>query len=82
MISMVSRVAVTGRSKRTPCHPSMTCGPLVPIPNRKRPPDSACIDMADMAKRAGEREPSWTMPVASFTRSVRAARNASGVSAS
>ena len=71
---MVSRVRWTGRSKRTPCHPSITCGPLVPMPSTNRPPDSACIDSADMASIAGVRAPSWAMPVASRIVDVCAAR--------
>ena len=64
-ISIVSRVRRTGRSKRTPCQPSITCGPLVPMPSTKRPPDRACSDCADIASIAGVRAPSCTMPVPS-----------------
>ena len=79
---MVSRVRGTGLSKRTPCHPSMTCGPLVPMPSTNRPPERACIDSADIASIAGVRAPSCTMPVANRMFDVRAARNPSGVRAS
>ena len=65
MISIVSRVRRTGWSKRTPCQPSITCGPLAPTPSTNRPSERACIDSADMASMAGVRAPSWTMPVAS-----------------
>ena len=41
-----------------------------------------CIAIADIASRAGEREPSWTMPVARPIVDVLAARKASGVRAS
>ncbi len=81
-ISIVSRVAVTGAVNLTPCQPSMTCGPLVPMPSRNRPPERRCIAIADIASSAGEREPSWTMPVASPIVDVLAARKASGVKAS
>ena len=79
---MVSRVRRTGRSKCTPCQPSMTWGPLVPIPSTNRPPDRACSVMADMASMAGVRAPSWAIPVASRMLEVVAARKPSGVSAS
>lgn len=72
-MSIVSEVRVTGLSKRTPCHPSMTWGPLVPRPRTKRPPDIFCRARADIANMAGERAPSCTTPVASRTRSVIAA---------
>ena len=67
-------VAPTGAEKRTPCQPSITCGPLVPMPSRKRPPDSACMDIAVIARLAGVRAPSWAMPVARPIVVVRAAR--------
>ena len=73
-ISMVSRVTASGASNLTPCHPSMTCGPLVPMPSRNRPPESCCIDMADIASMAGLRAPSCAIAVPSAIRSVRAAR--------
>jgi hypothetical protein len=73
-ISIVSLVRPIGDGNRTPCHPSITCGPLVPIPSRKRPSDSSCIDIADMASIAGVRAPSCAMPVASSMVEVRAAR--------
>src|SRR6478609_5921636 len=82
MISIVSRVRRTGFSKRTPCQPSITCGPLVPTPSTNLPPDSACIESEDMASIAGVRAPSWTMPVARRIVEVQAAKYARGVSAS
>src|SRR5882762_3366115 len=81
-MSIVSRVAVTGARKRTPCHPSMTCGPLVPSPSRKRPFESDCIDIADIANIAGVLAPTCTMPEPSLIVVVLAARYANGVSAS
>ena len=79
---MVSRVRRTGLSNRTPCQPSITCGPLDPMPSTNRPPDSACRDIADMASIAGVRAPSCTIPVASRMVEVCPARYASGVRAS
>ncbi len=46
---MVSLVRVMGRSKRTPCQPSITCGPLVPIPRTNRPSDIVWRASADIA---------------------------------
>ena len=73
-ISIVSRVAPIGELKRTPCQPSITCGPLVPRPSRNRPPDSDCNVIAVMASIAGVREPICTMPDASPIDVVVAAR--------
>ena len=81
-MSMVSRMRVTGRSKRMPCHPSMTWGPLTPKPRRKRPRDMLARLMAVMATSAGVRVPAWMIPVPSWMREVRAATKASGVTAS
>ncbi len=82
MISIVSLVRRTGRAKPTPCHPSITRGPLVPMPRMNRPPEMCCTLIADMASIAGVRAPSCAIPVARRTRSVRAAIAASGVNAS
>ena len=82
MISIVSRVLRTGRENSTPCHPSITCGPLVPTPRMNRPFEIACTLIADIASIAGVRAPSCAMPVARRTRSVTAAIAASGVNAS
>ncbi len=81
-ISIVSRVVCTGLANRTPCQPSMTPGPDTPIPRRKRPPESDCSDSADEASSAGDREPSWTTNVPTSSVVVRAAIQASPVSAS
>ena len=59
---------------RTPCQPSITCGPLVPMPSRKRPPESDCNVIAVIASIAGVREPSCTMPEARPIVDVVAAR--------
>src|SRR5215472_6655008 len=81
-ISTVSLVTAIGASKLTPCQPSITCGPLVPMPSRNRPPESSCNDIADIASMAGLRAPSWAIADPSAMRSVCPARKASGVSAS
>ena len=73
-ISIVSRVAPIGDVNRTPCQPSITCGPLVPMPSRNRPPDSDCSVIAVMASMAGVREPIWTIPEARPIVDVVAAR--------
>ena len=82
MISIVSRVRCTGRSNGTPCQPSITCGPLAPIPRIIRPSDNVWTPWAVIASIAGVRAPSWAIPVASRSRSVTAAIAASGVKAS
>ena len=69
-ISIVSRVRCTGRSNRTPCQPSITCGPLVPIPRINRPSETCCTPCAVIASIAGVRAPSWAIPVARRSRSV------------
>ena len=63
-----------GDPNRTPCQPSMICGPLTPRPSRKRPPDKALNDKADMASTAGVRVPIWAMPEARRSVDVRPAR--------
>ena len=82
MISIVSLVLRTGRENPTPCHPSITCGPLVPIPRTNRPSEIFWRPIADIASIAGVRAPSCAIPVARRTRSVLAAIAASGVNAS
>jgi hypothetical protein len=81
-ISMVSRVVCTGLRNRTPCQPSITRGPEVPMPKMKRPADSSCKLKADVASSAGVREPNCTTNVPSLIDDVLAARYASPVSAS
>ena len=71
---MVSLVRRTGLVNLTPCQPSITCGPLVPMPRTNRPPDSACSDSADIASIAGVRAPSWTIAEPRRIDEVRAAR--------
>ncbi|OPZ49544.1 MAG: hypothetical protein BWY91_03079 [bacterium ADurb.BinA028] len=54
-MSTYSRVRPSGASKRTPCQPSLTCGPLTPRPSRNRPPESESSVAAVMAVIAGVR---------------------------
>ena len=81
-ISTISRMRCTGRSKRMPCQPSMTWGPLTPSPSTKRPLDMEARLIAVIATRAGVRVPAWMIPVPRRMREVRAAMKASGVTAS
>jgi hypothetical protein len=81
-MSTISRMRVTGRSKRMPCQPSITCGPLTPRPSRKRPPDMLARLSEVMVRSAGVRVPACMIPEPSRMREVRAAMNASGVAAS
>ena len=55
-MSTVSRVRPSGLSNGTPCQPSMTCAPDVPMPSVKRPPDSASMVATLCTMSAGERE--------------------------
>ena len=71
---MVSRVVCTGLRKRTPCQPSITRGPEVPMPSMKRSDDSSCRLSAEVASIAGLREPSCTTKVPSLIDDVFAAR--------
>ena len=79
---MYSRIQVSGLSKAWPCQPSTTCGPEVPRPSRKRPPESASIVIAVMAVLAGVRAGICMMPVPSLMRVVCAPIQASGETAS
>ena len=81
-ISIVSLVVWTGLRKRTPCQPSITAGPDTPMPSRNRPAESDWRLRADVASRAGLRDPSCTTNVPSAIVVVWAARWASPVSAS
>ena len=56
---MYSRVRASGLSKRTPCQPSETCGPLTPMPRRNRPPDRESSVAAVIAQLAGLRPGIW-----------------------
>src|SRR5262245_11183782 len=72
----------SGFAKGTPCSPSTTCGPLAPSPSRKRLPLIAASVSAVIAVIDGARALICMIPVPSPMRDVRAARNASGVTAS
>ena len=70
---MYSLIQVSGLSKDTPCHPSTTCGPDVPSPKMKRPPESASRVIAVIAVFAGERPGSCMIDVPSLSFVVCAA---------
>ncbi len=63
MMVRYSRIQVRGLSHGRPCHPSTTCGPEVPSPRMKRPPERASRVMAVMAVLEGLRPGSCMMPV-------------------
>ena len=73
---------VSGLSNGTPCHPSTTCGPDVPRPRMKRPPESASRVIAVIAVFAGERPGSCMIAVPRRIFFVCAAIHASGETAS
>ena len=77
-----SRSHESGLSNGTPCHPSTTCGPDVPSPRTKRPPDSWSSVIAVIAVLAGERPGSCMMAVPSLIFFVCAPIHASGLTAS
>ena len=77
-----SRSHVSGLSKGTPCQPSTTCGPDVPRPRMKRPPESASSVIAVIAVFAGERPGSCMIAVPSLIVFVCAPIHASGLTAS
>ena len=54
-ISTYSRVFASGFPHGSPCQPSTTCGPEVPSPSRKRPPESRSSVAAVIAVFAGVR---------------------------
>jgi len=60
-MSEYSRVRASGLSKRTPCQPSLTCGPETPSPSRNRPPDRVSRVAAVIAQFAGVRPGIWKM---------------------
>ena len=67
-ISTYSRVFPSGFPHSWPCQPSTTCGPDVPSPIRKRPPESRSSVTAVIAAFAGERPGSCMIAVPSFDR--------------
>ena len=54
-MSTYSRVRAERRAKRTPCQPSLTCGPETPEPRWKRPPERVSRVAAVIAVIAGVR---------------------------
>ena len=54
-MSTYSLVRPSGDANRTPCHPSLTCGPDTPRPSRNRPPDRVSSVAAVIAVMAGVR---------------------------
>jgi hypothetical protein len=81
-ISIVSRMRPSGWANGTPCKPSITWGPDAPRPRMNLLPEMRASVRAVIAVMAGVRAPSCMIPDASWMRSVRPARNASGVAAS
>ena len=81
-MSMYSRVRPSGASKRTPCQPSLTCGPLTPRPSRKRPLDSVSRVAAVIAVIAGVRAGIWNTALPTSTLRVCAAIQVSTVAVS
>ena len=81
-MSRVSRRRRSGRSKRTPCIPSTTCGPLTPSPRTNRPPVMRSRLSAVIAIIDGTRVVIWMMPVPRRMREVTAASQATAVTAS
>ena len=82
MIAIYSFVRVIGFPNRTPCQPSMTCGPETPSPQRKRPPERYCRVMAVIAVIAGVRAGICMMPVPTWSFVVLASIHVAGVTAS
>ena len=80
--STYSRVRCSCLPKRWPCQPSATCGPLVPMPSRNRPPESWSSVAAVIAVIAAERPGICMIALPSRIRSVCAAIQASTVTAS
>ncbi len=72
-MSTTSRVRPSGFVNGTPCQPSTTWAPELPMPSVKRPPDSASSAAAVEAISAGEREYTLAIPVISSIRSDLAA---------
>ena len=59
--AMYSRVRWSCLAKRTPCHPSETCGPLEPMPSSMRPSESWSRVAAVIAVMVGVRPGIWKM---------------------
>jgi hypothetical protein len=81
-ISTYSRVLRSGFPHACPCQPSTTCGPDVPRPSRKRPPESKSSVAAVIAVFAGERPGICMIAEPTLSVVVVAASHASTVTAS
>ena len=81
-MSTYSRVRASGAAKRTPCQPSLTCGPDTPRPRWNRPPDSVSSVAAVIAVIAGVRAGICMTPAPSPIVVVCPASQASTVGAS
>jgi hypothetical protein len=81
-ISTYSRVFVSGFPHGSPCQPSTTCGPDVPSPSRKRPPESRSSVAAVIAAFAGVRPGIWRIAEPIFNVVVVAAIQLSTLTAS
>ena len=81
-MSTYSLVRSSGWAKRTPCHPSLTCGPETPSPRWKRPPESESRVAAVIAVMAGVRAGICMMPAPRPIVLVLAPSQASTVGAS
>ena len=81
-MSTYSRVRPSGSANRTPCQPSLTCGPDTPSPRWNRPPERVSSVAAVIAVIAGVRAGICMMPAPRPMRLVCAASQASTVGAS
>ena len=81
-MSTYSRARASGASNRTPCQPSLTCGPLTPSPKRNRPPESESKVAAVIAVIAGGRAGICMTAAPRWICSVRAPMKESTVGAS
>ena len=81
-ISTYSRVRVSGLPQAWPCQPSATCGPDVPSPSSTRPPERMSSVATVDAVAAGERAGICMIALPTAMRSVVAAIQAMGVTAS
>ena len=81
-ISTYSRVFAIGLPQGSPCQPSTTCGPDVPSPSRKRPPESRSSVAAVIAVFDGVRPGICMIAEPTLIRSVVAAIQARTVTAS
>ena len=82
MMSMYSRMRVSGLANFSPWKSSITRRPLVPSPRKNRPSDIRSMLSAAMAMLAGDRAKTGKMLVPTRMREVTAAIWASEVNAS